>query len=616
MRLNARLSLLFLLLTIFPVFLVGYLSFQNSRESIRDRNANHLISTNLLKKKEFERWIQGNALTLEILAKSPFFRETFPLILAAYLETDTRQWEAHRQIMDYLLPVAEGGEISELFVLRASDGQVLISTNAWQEGKFMDDRPYFIRGKTGTFIQNVYYSMTTQQVAMTISTPLRDASGNTIAVLAGRLDLSILSGIMKIQSGLRRTEDTYLVNKFNFFITEPKFGEDYALKKSVHTEAVRAALSGGEGVATYPDYRGVMVVGAYKWLPKWELCLITEMDLAEAFDAIYSLKNKLLGIAAVIALFSALMGWLSAYSVTKPLRELVKTTETIGMGNLDVSLNPGGSGEVADLARAFDRMIQQLNRTLVSRDALCIEIQERKRAEGMREQALAELKRSNADLQQFAYVASHDLQEPLRMVSSYTQLLAQRYENALDEKAKKYIHYAVDGATRMQHLIQDLLAYSRVTTQGEKIAITDSQQALASAITSLTAAIAETGAGITHDPLPTVRADAMQLTQIFQNLIGNAIKFHGGTAPRIHISALKDGGWWRFSIADNGIGIDAKYTDKIFVVFQRLHTRSEYPGTGIGLSLCKRIVERHGGNIWFESQPGCGTTFYFTLPEK
>jgi signal transduction histidine kinase len=184
------------------------------------------------------------------------------------------------------------------------------------------------------------------------------------------------------------------------------------------------------------------VIGANRWLPKWELCLITEMDQAEAFAPIYRLRNKVLGIAAVIALFSALIGWLSAYTVTKPLRRLA---ETIGMEGLDVTLNTGGSSEVADLARAFDRMLQRLNSTLVSRDALLIEIQERERAEAARELALTDLKRSNDDLQQFAFVASHDLQDPLRMVSSYTQLLAERYENALDEKAKKYIHYAVDG---------------------------------------------------------------------------------------------------------------------------------------------------------------------------
>jgi signal transduction histidine kinase len=615
MRLNAKLSLLFFLLTIFPISLVGYLSFQNGRESIRQQTINHLVSTNLLKKAEYERWVEGNALTMELFAEIPFFKNDFPSELAAHSETDAGHMKIHRRIINALSPLLKRGELSELFVLRASDGQVLISTDRTQEGKFKDDRPYFVRGKSGTFVQNVFYSMTLQRAAMTISTPLKDASGNTVAVLAGRLNLSALSAIMEMQSGLSRSENTYLVNDFNFFVTEPKFGKDYALKKSIHTDGVAAALGGKEGIGIYPDYRGVTVIGAYQWLPKWELCLITEVEQEEAYAPIYRLRNTILSVAGGISLLSALLGWLSALTVTRPLTRLTKATEKIGEGTLDISFNTSGSKEVAALAGAFNHMLQRLRNTLVSRDALQAEIVERKRAEAMREQALSDLKRSNEDLQQFAYIASHDLQEPLRMVSSYTQLLADRYANVLDEKAKQYIHYSVDGARRMQRLIEDLLAYSRVTTRGEEISFTDSQKAFDTAIENLRAAITEAGARITHDDLPTVKADPTQLEQLFQNLIGNSIKFRGDSPPQVHVSAMKSKDEWRFGVTDNGIGIDPKYGGKVFVLFQRLHSRSEYPGTGIGLALCKRIIDRHGGSIWFESRPGQGTTFYFTLRE-
>jgi light-regulated signal transduction histidine kinase (bacteriophytochrome) len=228
---------------------------------------------------------------------------------------------------------------------------------------------------------------------------------------------------------------------------------------------------------------------------------------------------------------------------------------------------------------------------------------------------LIDLERSNKDLEQFAYVASHDLQEPLRMVSSYTQLLAQRYEGQLDEKAKKYIDYAVDGAVRMQRLINDLLTYSRVSTRGKPLEPIDASSVLGETIGNLYAAIQESRAIVTNDDLPTVRADAGQLLQVFQNLIANAIKFHGTDSPRIHVSARDAGHEWIFSVRDNGIGIDPQYKESLFVIFRRLHTRQEYPGTGIGLAVCKRIVERHGGRIWFESEPGKGTTFFFTAPK-
>ena len=232
------------------------------------------------------------------------------------------------------------------------------------------------------------------------------------------------------------------------------------------------------------------------------------------------------------------------------------------------------------------------------------------------EESVAELGRSNADLQQFAYVASHDLQEPLRMVSSYTQLIARRYKGKLDADADEFIAFAVDGANRMQRLILDLLAYSRVNTAGRQFEPTAMETVLKAALNNLTNAVKESQAIITHDPLPAVMGDDKQLAQLFQNLLSNAVKFGGAQPPRIHISAKQTDGEWLFSVRDHGIGLDPQYADRIFVIFQRLHTREEYPGTGIGLAICKKIVERHGGRIWVESELGKGATFYFTMRDE
>lgn len=230
------------------------------------------------------------------------------------------------------------------------------------------------------------------------------------------------------------------------------------------------------------------------------------------------------------------------------------------------------------------------------------------------EESVAELSRSNAELQQFAYVASHDLQEPLRMVASYTQLLAKRYKGKLDADADEFIGYAVEGAMRMQRLIQDLLAYSRIGTKGHDFEPVAVEMIVNRALHNLQTAVEEHHAVATHDPLPTIMADERQLVQLFQNLIGNAIKFHGKEPPRIHVSAQQKAGEWVFSVRDNGIGVDPQYADRIFLLFQRLHNRAEYPGTGIGLAICKKIVERHGGRIWVESRLGQGAAFYFTIP--
>jgi PAS domain S-box-containing protein len=242
------------------------------------------------------------------------------------------------------------------------------------------------------------------------------------------------------------------------------------------------------------------------------------------------------------------------------------------------------------------------------------DITARKNSEAQLLEKVRELNRSNEELQQFAYIASHDLQEPLRMVASYTALLARRYKGKLDSDADDFIAFAVDGASRMQLLIRDLLAYSRVGSKGKELVDTSSAEALQHAIHNLRGAIEGSSALVTHDALPSVMADEMQLTQLFQNLVGNAIKYRRAGVPRVHITAVpNDANKWMFSVQDNGLGIESQFFDKIFGVFQRLHKREEFDGTGIGLAICKKIVERHGGTISVESTFGEGSTFYFPL---
>ncbi|MDP9865126.1 MULTISPECIES: sensor histidine kinase [Streptosporangium] len=325
--------------------------------------------------------------------------------------------------------------------------------------------------------------------------------------------------------------------------------------------------------------------------------------LEEGWQALYV---ALIGVAGVLVLAAIGFTLIVRHAVLRPTAELTGQVRAVAQGDFDHKLRVERPSELAELSSHVDAM----------RRRILAEWRRASEAQGKLEEQAAELRRSNGELEQFAYVASHDLQEPLRKVASFTQMLDQRYGDQLDERARQYIAFAVDGAKRMQLLINDLLDFSRVGRLGGERTTTDSGAALRAALNNLSATIEETEATVTSDDLPEVHGNRVQLAQLFQNLVGNALKFRSQESPRIHIGVRRDGDMWEFSCADNGIGIESKYTDRIFLIFQRLHGRDAYAGTGIGLALCKKIVEYHGGRIWVDGEETDrpGTTFRWTLP--
>ncbi|MFC7845074.1 ATP-binding protein [Streptomyces sp. NPDC057382] len=310
-------------------------------------------------------------------------------------------------------------------------------------------------------------------------------------------------------------------------------------------------------------------------------------------------------IALVILLVAALIFEGLRRGVTSPLTRLSATARDVARGRFDRTLSVTGPSDLRQLAADMESM----------RRRLVEELQFSEDSRRLLDEQAEDLKRSNTELEQFAYVASHDLQEPLRKVSSFTQLLQRRYGGQLDAKADQYIAFAVDGANRMQSLINDLLAFSRVGRVLNDHQRVDLEAVMDGVVNDLGVAIEETGAEITHDPLPTVVGDASQMGMLWQNLLSNAIKFRSpGQPPRIHVSATNAGEQWEFAVSDNGIGIAPEYREKVFVLFQRLHTKDAYPGTGIGLAMCKKVVEFHGGGITIDPEYTTGTRVVFTLP--
>ena len=1048
-KLDLRLIILVVLVSVLPLVILGVFALNRSQRTLENQQFAHLNAVALLKADEIERWIESNVRHLNALAQRPLVGEIVSTLTTNELDAAATQSARYNLLANHLLPtLADEDGFWELFLLNVENGQVVASTHEDDLGKFRNTESYFIEGQTAAYVQNVYYKLTLGRPVMTIGTPVRNAQGAVVAVLAGHLDLGRLSTITAQASELTDTEDTYLVNNFNFFVTDPRFGENFALREAIYSEAVTRCLQQESGRGVYEDYRGDIVLGAYQWLPQRELCVITEIDQAEALGAISTLRRSLFSVGILVAVGVVTSGLFFPRSITNPLRRLVKGTQHVGQGELDYQIPVPGEDDIGLLTAAFNQMTSDLRRsvgetqhsqhlmftlsqaaqavqkastpqqvyeamgtelsrlgfdtsvlmltedgrrlrvgymsydtavvrkveklgglsvadyeyplpaggyferivqngetifipsmgaflaeaisqslrpmanrlasmlgmergiaaplivddatigllsvtgdnlsesdvtavsTFASQMAIALQnaqslaqlrqnearfraifeyagigiarvdmegkpmesnpalqamvgysadelqqmtfpefthpedvekdlslyqslvagereayqidkryihkdgsviwarlivslvtdedgqpqfaigmvnditvekeaqealrrhrdeleelvaeraadlkvsearyrtlaesspdmiflitpdmtidyvnrkaaeqfgknaeeviggphvnlfppeiaeqqqqglgyvlqsgemlqaeskavfpdheawlhtrlvpikeddgrttavlgvsrdITEIKEAELALEKKATDLERSNQELEQFAYVASHDLQEPLRMVSSYMQLLQRRYGGQLDERADTYIDFAVDGATRMKSLVDDLLTFSRVGTRAKPLAPVHVGDVLKRVLNDLQFQIEDTGAEVSHDPLPTVMADNNQLGQLFQNLIANGLKFSGAERPRVHIGVDKVDDMWRFCVEDNGIGFDPEYAERIFVIFKRLHNREEYSGTGIGLAVCKKIVERHGGEIWAESQPGAGAKFYFTL---
>ncbi|HET6706389.1 sensor histidine kinase, partial [Amycolatopsis sp.] len=347
------------------------------------------------------------------------------------------------------------------------------------------------------------------------------------------------------------------------------------------------------------------------------LAAIRDAGRAELDSAASFLNAMFVAVAVLVLLLFAMLLFGLRQVITRPLLRLAGEVRRVADADVHHPVHGSGPREIAQLGADVEAMRQRILDEVAELERahalLDRRTREAEQSTALLDRRTRELERSNADLEQFAYVASHDLQEPLRKVASFCQLLQRRYQGLLDERGEQYIEYAVDGAKRMQILINDLLAFSRVGRKPGEHVVADAGVLADDAIANLEVALSLSGGKVSRGDLPEVRVEPALLTAVFQNLIGNALKFKGEAPPEVRVTAERDGAEWVFSVVDNGIGIEAEYAERVFALFQRLHTRSAYPGTGIGLALCRRIVEYHGGRIWLDTEAEA-TTFRFTLP--
>lgn len=557
---------LLIFLALFPIGLLSLFAFRTATRAVRELVEASNLAAATIAADSIKEDLERNLSLSRSIAESPAFIE-------AVEERDEAEVRSHlRSVMEFYAP------IDRAFV-HDVDG-VLWSDYPRSEvslGRSFAGRDWYrgVSRNWEAYISEVYRrAATPRELVVSIAVPIQNQERDAIGILVTQYLLQQLrEGLRYVRLG--ETGSIILLDPNGQIAAHPDLGPGARNNGNYkELEPVREALEGVSHTGEYRDpFSNVRKVATFLPLEitsrKW--VIVAEQPVIDAYAPIRRIAWNIGGAGAILAL--------AAIAVVM------------------------GMWRISDHSRKLNLKLERRNQAL-------------QKATAELERSNKELERSNMELEEFAYVASHDLQEPLRMVASYTQLLGRRYEGQLDETADKFIHYAVDGAKRMQALIQDLLKYSRVGTRSKPFQPTDFSKALNQALTYLKIAIQEEEAVVTCDPLPTLMADPTQITQVFQNLIGNAIKFRGKEPPRIHVSAERKEREWIFSVSDNGIGISQDYFDQIFVIFQRLPSEKRVSGTGLGLSVCKKIVERHGGRIWVESAEGKGSTFHFAIPEN
>jgi signal transduction histidine kinase len=631
MSIRSKLTILFLSIAAIPLLLVSALTYNNFKNSLEANRFAQLVDLSIFRADRIESYFAG--LKSDIAISQGFYniKKNLPLLTRlAGKPDDPKAVSAREMLADQLVQMQSVSAMTDIMLVSPA-GKVTYANRHEHFSKDFSrgsdvEREAFEKGSTGIYFSEIYPdTVEDRRFEMLVTAPATDFDGRFAGVIAFEVDMTPVYKLVQDVTGLGNTGEVLLGRKVGThveFLNPLRHDPKAALRRkaTVGDETsfpIQQAVLGRTGSGVAIDYRGQQVIAAWRYIPSMQWGLVAKIDTREAFADVVNLRNLVWIILAIVFALSAVIAFSIAQSISVPIKNLTKGAEIIGSGNLDYRVGTNMKDEIGQLSRSFDKMTHDVKAITASRDELNREMAERKRAEESLRHTAEDLERSNKDLEQFAYVASHDLQEPLRAVAGFVGLLKKQYRSVLNDEAAEYIDLSVEGAERMQTLIHDLLTFSRVGTKGGAFVRMNMKDAFDGAMKNLQVAISESDALVTlGNEMPAVTADPTQMTQLLQNLIANAIKFHGQRRPEIVVGAERKNDYWVMSVRDNGIGIEPQYYDRIFLIFQRLHTRSQFKGTGIGLAVCKKIVERHGGTIWVESKPGEGSTFYFTIPDR
>ena len=641
-----------------------------SKNIVEQEVYNHLLTTADSRADHIETFLEIEKEAVEQLSVS--------IVIEQFLsaEKDDPDYTQKRNVvMRSLKDTADVREDTDSIFVLDKNGIIVASNKETDIGKDKSNNSYFLCAKEGAFVKDAYVSSTGKN-SIAFSAPVFDEDRVLLGVVVARVPIEILNKITTDRTGLGETGEIYLINKDGYMITPSRFVNDTFLKQKVETENARDYFGEHEheGVI-YKNYMGTEVLGAYAHVMDMRWCLRAEIDVEDAFAPVTRLTQTLLSIFALVSVLGLILSILIARRAIRPIVKLHHGTEEITKGNLDFKVGTKAEDEIGQLSRDFDSMTaelkksqaeleeysrgleekveertneladkvkeseEQANATLnlledvneakneleTSRQAILNMVHDletgKREAENAKEMLAAanvKLERSNKELLDFAYIASHDLREPMRKISAFGQLLQESLKGKLDEDEEENFAFMIDGATRMQQMIDDLLVYSRVSTKAKPPARVDLNAVIDDLKNvELAVQVEETGGVINvPEPLPPLHADPSQIHQLLQNLLGNGLKYRRkGVPPVITVRGREvNGNMVRIEVQDNGIGIEEQYCANIFGMFKRLHSREDYEGSGIGLAVCKKIVERHGGEIGVESNPGVGSTFWFTVP--
>ena len=632
MSIRSKLTIIFLAIAAVPLLLVSALTFTNFKSSLEANRLAQLQDLSVFRADRIAGYFAGLKGDIEMAQGFYNIQKNLPVMTRlAGRQHNPEFVAADKMLGDQLRQMQSVSDMTDIMLV-SPQGKVVYSNSPRHYLKDLStginaEQKAFSQGRSGVYFSDIYFDKTEdKRFEILVAAPATGFNGAFIGVIVFEVDMTPIYKLIQDVTGLGSTGEVLVARKTKTdnqveFLNPLRHDPTSALTRKANIGdasgfPIQQAVQGRTGAGLAIDYRGKQVIAAWRYIPSMDWGLVAKIDTQEAFADVTNLRNLVLLILIIVFALSGIMAFSIAQSFSGPIKRLSEGAAIIGSGNLDHKLGTDQKDEIGQLSRSFDKMTHDLKTITASRNELNVEITERRKAEEALRRSAAELARSNQDLEQFAYVASHDLQEPLRAVAGFVELLQNELKSSLNAKTTEYINYSIDGAKRMQSLINGLLEYSRVGTRGNIPALTDTKAAFDEALLRLQTSIKESGAKISAGNLPMVYFDGVQLSQLFQNLIGNALKFRGKQAPLITIGADRLDNNWRFSVADNGIGIEKHYVQKIFMIFQRLHSREKYPGTGIGLAICKRIVERHNGKIWVESTPGSGSTFYFTIPDK